>query len=45
MLHIVIKNGRVIGVIELNENPDKPDTHLKQEFDYKVEYLDDYEGE
>ncbi len=31
--------------VKLNENPDKPDIQLEQEFDYKVEYLDDYEEE
>ena len=45
MLHIVVKNGVVTQVIRLSEHPDKQNTRLEEEFDYKVEYLDDYEGE
>jgi hypothetical protein len=40
MLHIVVWNGVVTHVYQLNENPDKPDTRLEEEFDYKVEYND-----
>jgi len=44
MLHIIVKNGMVVQVIELSKYPGKyPHTFLELEFDYKVEYLDDYE--
>lgn len=46
MLHIIIKNGMVAQVIELSSNPYRyKDTVLQEEFDYKVEYLDDYDKE
>ena len=38
MLHIVVWNGIVTDVIRLSDHPDKQDTHLEEEFDYKVEY-------
>jgi hypothetical protein len=38
MMHIVVWNGFVTHVYKLNENPNKPDTLLQEEFDYKVEY-------
>jgi hypothetical protein len=40
-IHIVIKKGIVVGVYDYS-HPDV-DIHLEPEFDYKVEYLDDYE--
>jgi hypothetical protein len=46
MLHIIVKNGFVVQVIELSKNPNKyPDKVLEEEFDYKVEDLDHYEVE
>jgi hypothetical protein len=46
MLHIIVKDGMVAQVIELSKNPSKQkDTILQDEFDYKVEYLDDYDQE
>jgi hypothetical protein len=46
MLHILVKNGFVVDVIQLSDQPGKkPDTHLLEELDYKVEYLDHYEEE
>ena len=46
MLHIIVKNGFVLGVIQLSEKPgEKPDLSLMEESDYKVECLDDYEEE
>ena len=41
MLHIILDRGRVIQVIELGKNPEEV-RHLQEEFDYKVEDLDDY---
>ena len=38
MLHIIVWNGFVTHVYELNEDPKKPDTRLEEEFDYKVQY-------
>jgi hypothetical protein len=38
MLHIIVWNGTVTHVYLLNEDLDKPDTRLEEEFDYKVEY-------
>jgi hypothetical protein len=38
MLHIVVWNGIVTEVIQLSDHPDKQDTRLEEEFDYKVEY-------
>jgi hypothetical protein len=44
MLHIIVKDGMVVQVIELSRNPNKEKNKiLESEFDYKVEYLDDYE--
>ena len=43
MLHIVIKNGFVVSVYKLGKTPDEPVIPLQEEFDYKVENLDDYE--
>jgi hypothetical protein len=40
MLHIIVWNGVVTHVYKLNEHPNKPDTRLEEEFDYKVEYND-----
>jgi hypothetical protein len=41
MIHIVVWHGIVTHVYKLNEDPDKPDTRLEEEFDYKVEYAED----
>ncbi len=38
MMHIVVMNGIVTHVYQLNPDPNKPDTRLEEEFDYKVEY-------
>jgi hypothetical protein len=45
MLHIIVKNGMVIGVIELGKSPDDPPRYLEEEFDYKIENHDQYEEE
>ena len=45
MLHIVIKHGMVIRVIELGKTLNDPDRDLQEEFDYKVENLDQYDEE
>jgi hypothetical protein len=45
MIHIIVKDGMVVQVIEINKNPNRyPNENLEDEFDYKVEYLDDYES-
>jgi hypothetical protein len=41
MLHIILDRGRVIQVIELGKNPEEV-KYLQEEFDYKVEDLDEY---
>lgn len=38
MLHIIVWNGIVTHVYKLSEDPEKSDTRLDEEFDYKVEY-------
>jgi hypothetical protein len=44
MIHIIVKDGMVVQVIEISKNPNRyPNKNLEDEFDYKVEYLDDYE--
>ena len=45
MLHIIVSKGIVVQVIKLGENPENLGTILQEEFDYKVEYQDDYEEE
>ena len=41
-IRIVIKKGIVVAVYDLS-HPDIPERRLEEEFDYKVEDLDDYE--
>jgi hypothetical protein len=41
-IHIIIKKGMVVAVYDCSLG-DIPDRRLEEEFDYKVEYLDDYE--
>ena len=43
MLHIVIKNGFVVSVYKLGKTINDPIIPLEEEFDYKVDNLDDYE--
>jgi hypothetical protein len=38
MLHVIVKNGIVIGVVELARWPWTPPRLLEEEGEYKVEY-------
>ena len=40
-IHIVVRRGMVVGVYDL-AHPEVGDIRLEEEFDYKVEYLDEY---
>jgi hypothetical protein len=41
-IHIILKKGMVVGVYDLS-HPEVGDIRLEEEFDYKVEDLDEYE--
>jgi hypothetical protein len=43
MLHIIINKGVVGQVIQFFDDPNQAGIILQEEFDYKVEYLEDYE--
>jgi hypothetical protein len=45
VIHIILKHGWVVRVIELGETPDDPVKDLREEFDYKIENLDEHDEE
>jgi hypothetical protein len=44
MIHVLVKNGMVVGVIALGKTPGEY-TYLQYEFDFKIENLDEHEEE
>jgi hypothetical protein len=41
-IHILVRKGQVVGVVEINPVYGLPDIWYRQEEDYKVEYLDEH---
>ena len=44
VIHVIVKHGRVIGVLEIGETPGDY-RYMEIESEYKVDYIDEYGGE